>query len=184
MHNVNLQKQLNIYDKQKKLVERELLQITKVREAIQQINKSLPKKERKFKKRGSTPKNGSSLVMKSGRMVKERKGEMRGQGVSGHRMENYEDGPDNASGVELFGPKDEAVLQSSIQSFPVQGNGVGETRGMNNDLHVLTYTMHGYTIGGAKRCSLSLTYCISRSHLIQVKHIERSNVELKFLSLP
>ena len=135
MHNVNLQKQLNIYDKQKKLVERELLEITKVREAIQQINKSLPKKEKKFKKRGSTPKNGSSLVMKSGKIVKERKKEMRGQGVAGYGMENGENGTNNASGVELFGPKDEAVLQSSIQSFPVQENEVGETRGMNNDLH-------------------------------------------------
>ena len=134
MHNVNLQKQLNIYDKQQKLVERELLQITKVREAIQEINKSLPKKERKFKKRENA-KNGSSLAMKSGRMVKERKKEMREQGVSGHRMENSKDGPNNASGVELFCPNDEAVLQSSIQSFPVEENEIGETRGMNNDLH-------------------------------------------------
>lgn len=42
-HNVSLQKQLDVYDKQKRLLQRELRQITKVREAIQQINQNLPK---------------------------------------------------------------------------------------------------------------------------------------------
>ena len=78
MHNVSLQKQLNIYDKQRKLVEKELQEITKVREAIQQINRTFNKKSPTITKRESrsislVKKSNSdpSLLAKSGKIVKD-----------------------------------------------------------------------------------------------------------------
>ena len=95
MHHVNLQKQLNIFDRQKKLVERELLQITKVREAIQQINKGSSKNSPKIKKRGGSPKKlKNDSAMKSDEVVKEIK---EGIGRKGE-VENSEDRP--SSGYE------------------------------------------------------------------------------------
>lgn len=51
MHHITLQKELKNYDKQKKVVEKELSQITKVRRAIQQINGTFPKEPTKEWKR-------------------------------------------------------------------------------------------------------------------------------------
>ena len=150
MHHVTLQKQLNIYDRQKKLVERELLQITKVREAIQQINKGLPKKSQRFKKRGSTANNltkkskyHSSFVMKSGKTVEGRGQGLREQGVVDDKIENGNDQPIKVNEEPFFGSKDEKIAHCSIQSFPEQWEEDYATEGIDRKtLFKQAYNVH------------------------------------------
>lgn len=119
MHNVALQKQLNIYDRQKKLVEKELLQITKVRSAVQQINKRLPKKSPRIKKRKITSncssensKHNPPSVTETGKDVHERKEILKEQRV----IENGKIGQSNVNEMKFFGPKDENIDHHATQS--------------------------------------------------------------------
>ena len=81
IHHVSLQKQLNIYERQKKLVEKELLQITQVRQALQQINKSSPNSSpSRLRKKDAvlSPSKSkhlhSSLQVSGGKIIKESRG--------------------------------------------------------------------------------------------------------------
>ena len=112
MHYVALQKQLNTYDRQKKLVEKELLQITKVRSAIQQINRRLPKKSPTIKKREITPNCSSEnskynppLVTEKGKAIDKRKDTLRKKQV----IEGGKIGQSNINEVCLLGPKEENI---------------------------------------------------------------------------
>ncbi|XP_028408563.1 uncharacterized protein LOC114531113 [Dendronephthya gigantea] len=66
MHHVTLQKELKSYEKQKKVVEKELSQIIKVRRAIQQINGTLLKESRKGKKENSSKKAWEQKMTEDG----------------------------------------------------------------------------------------------------------------------
>ena len=112
MHYVALQKQLNTYDRQKKLVEKELLQITKVRSAIQQINRRLPKKSPTIKKREITPNCSSEnskynppLVTEKGKAIDKRKDTLRKKQV----IEGGKIGQSNINEVCLLGQKEENI---------------------------------------------------------------------------
>ena len=120
MHYVALQKQLNTYDRQKKLVEKELLQITKVRSAIQQINRRLPKKSPTIKKREITPNCSSEnskynppSVTEKRKAIDKRKETLREKQV----IEGGKIGQSNINEVSLLGPREENIDHHLTQSI-------------------------------------------------------------------
>lgn len=123
MHYVALQKQLSIYDRQKKLVEKELLQISKVRSAVQQINRRLPKQSPTIKKRhiaincsSENSKPNPTTRTECGKVVEKKREGLKEQGVIADRMiENDKSGQSNINEMALLGSKDENIELYSTQ---------------------------------------------------------------------
>ena len=124
MHYVALQKQLSIYDRQKKLVEKELLQISKVRSAVQQINRRLPKQSPTLKKRdieinrsSENSKPNPTTRTECGKVVEKKKEGCIEQGIIPDGMiGNGKSGQSNVNEMTLLGSKNENIVLYSTQS--------------------------------------------------------------------